>query len=85
MLNGVANRHTEAEHQNLCDDEERGTKDDIADGPAIFKSAEHEDELRNDVDDSANERPDDIDDPEADWFRVLEASELLECRDGDEE
>jgi len=63
MLDSITDRHAEREQQNLRDCPERSAEDDITNGPAVFKSAEDEDELRDDVDDSTDQWPEDVDDP----------------------
>ncbi len=85
MIHGVADRHAEGEQDNLCDDEECGTEEDIADGPAVFQCSEDEDELRNDVNGSADYWPKDVDDKQSDRFCELETCELFESRNGNEE
>ena len=63
MLDGVAYCHAEGEQDDLRNGEERGTEDDITDGPAVLKSAEDEDQLRDNVHHGADEWPENVDDP----------------------
>jgi hypothetical protein len=69
----------------LCNREECGAEDDVANRPAVIERAEDEHELRDSVDDGADERPEDVDDPECDGLGEAEAGEALEGRDGEEE
>ena len=85
MLDGVADGDREREEDDLRDGEERGAEHDVANRPAVLERAEDEDELRDDVDDGADQRPEDVDDPEPQWLVVFEAGEALEGRDCDEE
>lgn len=84
MLNRIANRHAEREQQHLRTSKERRAKDDIADRPPVLERAEDEDELQDDIDGNADDRPDQIDDEERDRFGVAESELLLEGGDGDE-
>ena len=63
MLDGVAYCRAESEQEDLRDREEGSPEDDIADGPSVFQRAEDKDQLRNDVYDSAGQRPENVDDP----------------------
>ena len=62
-IHGVADRDAERVKNDLSDDEEGGTKDDVADGPAVVERANDEDELEDDVDDHAGGVEDELDDP----------------------
>lgn len=85
MLDRVADGHTEGKHNDLRDGKEGGSEDDVSNGPAVLEGAEDKDQLRDDVDDGANERPEYVDDPQPQRFCEAEASEALECGNGDEE
>ena len=85
MLDGVAYRCAEREQDDLRNREERRTEDNVSNWPAVLKRAEYEDELRDDVDHRADQRPQDIDDPQAERLVVLEAGEALECRNCNKE
>lgn len=85
MFDGIANRYAEGEEQDLSTSIESCAEDDVADGPPVLEGAEDQDELRDDVDWNADERPDDVDDEERDGFGIVEPKELLEGGDGDEE
>lgn len=85
MLDGVAYGNREGEEDDLRHGEERSTKDNVANRPTVLESTEDEDELRHDVDNTANQWPEDVDYPEADWLRVVEASNLLERRNRNKE
>lgn len=65
---GITNGDREAILDDLADDEEGGTKQDVADGPAVVQGAKDEDELKDDVDDDAGEVEDEFDDPEGGGF-----------------
>lgn len=54
MFDGVADGHAEGEQDDLCNGEKRGSEYDISDGPAVFEGSEHEDKLRNDINDDAD-------------------------------
>jgi hypothetical protein len=54
MLDGVADRNAESKQDYLTDSEKRRAEQNIANWPAIFKSAKHEDELRYDIDNGAD-------------------------------
>lgn len=85
MLDRVADRGTEREQKHLRDREEGGAEDDVANRPTVIERAEDKHELRDRVDDCADERPEYVDDPKANRFRVAEAGVALECRNGKEE
>jgi len=85
VLDGVADRDAESEQDHLGNSEKRGPKKDVSDRPTVFKRSEHEDKLRYDVDHSADQGPQDIDDPQGDGFGVTESGILLEGGDGKEE
>ena len=85
MLDRITDRHAEREQQHLPPRIKDTAKDDIANGPPVLERAEDEDELRDDVDDGAHERPQNVDDPEANWLGKAEASEALEGGDRNEE
>ena len=84
MFNRITNRHTKRKQQHLTSSKKRCAKDDIAYWPSVFKRAEDEDELRDNVDGDTDERPDDVDYEESDRFGVWETKELLEGGYGDE-
>lgn len=84
MLNGIAYRRAEGKQEDLCNREESRPKDDITDRPSIFQRTEHQYQLRDDVDDCANQGPDDVDDPKSKRLGILESRKALERRDGDE-
>ena len=85
MLDGVTYRHAEREEENLRNGEEGSAEDDITDRPSVLERAEDENELRHNIYGSANERPENVDDPQADRLRVVETGKLLEGGDRDEE
>ena len=85
MLDGVAYGNREGEEDDLRHGEERSTKDNVANRPTVLESTEDEDELRDDVDDSADKRPKDVDDPQADRLGEVEPGNLLERGDRNEE
>jgi hypothetical protein len=85
VLDSVADGSRECKQKNLGDGEECSAKDDIADRPTVIEGAKDEDELGDDVDDDANDGPQDVDHPEADRVGVGEAGEAFEGGDGDEE
>ena len=85
VLDSIANCHAEGEEDNLGDSEEGGTKEDITNWPPVVECADHKDELRNDVYEDANGRPDKVDDPKGDRFCIIESGEAFECRDREEE
>ena len=85
VFDGVADGNAEGEQQNLREHPEARAEDDVADRPAVLEGTEDEDQLRHDIDDGADERPQDVDNPEANWLGVFEAGELLEGGDRDEE
>lgn len=66
MRYSVADCVAESKHENLGSDKERGAECNIADGPSVFQGSKDEDELRDDVDDNADQRPEEIYDPESD-------------------
>jgi hypothetical protein len=85
VLDGVADRHAESEQDDLSDSEKRGSEHDIADGPTVFERPEHEQKLRHDIDHGADQRPQDVDDPQGDGLSIGESDKLLESGDGKEE
>ena len=85
VFDGVADRYAEGEQDDLSDGEERGPEYDISDRPAVFEGSEHEDELGHDVNHGADQRPQDVDDPQGDGLGITESGELLKGGDGEEE
>jgi len=81
VFDGIANRYAESEEQDLSTSIESSAEDDVTDGPPVLEGAEDQDELRDDVDRNADERPDDVDDEERDGFGIVEPKELLEGGD----
>lgn len=63
MLDRVAYRHAKRKQQDLSDSEKGSTEHNVADGPPVFQRPEDEDELGNDVNNDADERPQDVNDP----------------------
>ena len=85
MFDGVADRDAEGEQDDLSNSEKGGSEYDIPDGPTVFERPEHEDKLRDDINHGADERPQDVDDPQGNGFRVAESDILLESGDRKEE
>jgi len=85
MFNSIANRHAEGEKEDLSDGEESSAENNVTDRPSVIEGTEHEDELRDDVDDNADDRPEEVDYPKSYGLIKFEAGELFECGDGDEE
>jgi hypothetical protein len=85
VFDGVADRDAESEQDHLGDSEERGPEYDISDRPTVFKRSEHENELGDDVDHSADQGPQDVDDPQGDGLSIAKSDILLEGGDGEEE
>lgn len=85
MLDSIADRHTECKQNDLGDGEEGGSEDDIANGPSVLKGAENKDKLWDDIDDGANEWPENVDDPECKGFGVIESSKSFEGGNGNKE
>ena len=63
MLDRITDRDAEREQKNLGNSEESSAEDNVTDGPSILKRAEHEDELRDNIDDGANKRPENVNNP----------------------
>ena len=85
VFDRVADRDAESEQDYLSDGEEGGPEYDISDGPTVFKSSEHENELRDDVDHGADQGPQDVDNPESDGLGEAKSDKFLEGGDGEEE
>jgi hypothetical protein len=85
VFDSVAYRDTESEQNDLADREKRSAENDIAYWPSVFKSAEDKDELRDDVYDGADQRPENVYNPQSDRLVVLESSKLFESGDREEE
>lgn len=85
MFDCITDRNAECKEENLGNDKEGCAKENIADGPSVVERAEDEDELRHDVDGGAYYWPEDVNDPQGYRFGVVEASNLLESCNGDEE
>lgn len=66
MLNGIANRHTECEQQDLTSSIKYGAKDNITNWPSVFQCTEDKDKLGDDVDGDADKRPENVDYEERD-------------------
>jgi hypothetical protein len=63
VLDGIAYLRAEGEQEDLGDREEHCPKNDIANGPSVFQRTKDQDQLRDDVDDCASQRPENVDDP----------------------
>lgn len=63
MLDRITDRDAEREQKDLGNSEESSAEDNVTDGPSILKRAEHEDELRDNIDDGADKRPEDVNNP----------------------
>jgi hypothetical protein len=63
MLDGITDRNAERKQQNLRNDKEGCTKENIADGPSVVERAEDKDKLRDDINGGADYWPQDIYDP----------------------
>jgi len=85
MFDGITYRDAERKEQHLRNDEKRCAKEDITDGPSVVKRAEDKNKLGDNVDGGAYYRPEDVHDPQGYGFSVIEASDLLECCNRDEE
>jgi len=85
MLNRITYRRTKRKQQHHRYNPKRRPEYYITQRPSILQCSEHEDKLRDDIDCSADERPDEVYDPETGRFGVGEGGELFECGDGDEE
>ena len=85
VFDGVADRHAEGEQDHLSNCEKRGSEYDISDRPTVFECPEHEEQLRHDINHSAHQRPQDVNDPQGNRFSIAESSEPFEGSDSDEE
>ena len=85
MFDRIAYRNAEREQQNLTPCIESCAKDDIADRPPILECTEDQNQLRDDVNWDADERPKHVYDVQCDRIRVGEAEDLLKGGDSDEE
>jgi hypothetical protein len=65
----ITDHVAESKQDHLANGKESGAEKDVADGPSIIESPYHKDQLQYNVDDHAYSRPDEIYDPEYDWFR----------------
>ena len=83
MFNRITDCHTKRKQQDLTTSIKCCTEDDVTYWPSVFKSTEDEDELRDDVDGDADNRPDDVDYKESDGFGVWEPEKLFEGGYGD--
>lgn len=63
VLDGVTDSNTEREEENLGNSEECRAEDNVADGPAVIEGAENENKLGDNVNDCADEGPENVDDP----------------------
>lgn len=84
VLDGVANRDRKGEEDDLGDSEERSAEDYVSDRPPVLKGAEDENELGYNIDNAADKRPKDINDPEANRLCEVEPGNFLECRNRNE-
>jgi len=73
VLDCVADGYAESEKEDLAACEESGAEHDVTDGPPVFQRAEDQDELGDNVDWHADDRPNDVDDKEGHGFCVVEA------------
>ncbi len=63
VLDGLAYPRAEGEQEDLGEREESGPKNNIANGPSVFQRTKDKDQLRDDVDDYASQRPENVDNP----------------------
>lgn len=63
MLDRVAYCHAKRKQQDLADSVKGRAKHNVADRPPVFQRPEDEDELRDDVNNDTDERPEDVYDP----------------------
>lgn len=84
MLDGIAYGPAECEEDDHPDNPRAGAKDDITNGPPVLECAQHEDQLRNDVDKDREDGEEEVDDKEGNGVRGVEASDVFECGDGEE-
>ena len=63
MLDRITDRDAEREQKDLGNSEESSAEDNVTDRPSILKRAEHEDELRDNIYDGADKRPEDVNNP----------------------
>jgi len=85
VFNRITYRNAEGEQENLTPCEESCAEDDITDWPPILEGTEDQNELRDDINWDANERPEHVDDVQCDRRRVGESEELLKGGNSDEE
>lgn len=85
MFNRITNGHAEGEQDDLCNRKECSSENDVTDWPSVLECSEDKDKLRDNINDGANERPENVNDPKTDGLGEIETGELLECSDGDEE
>ena len=57
VLDRVAYIDGKREQNDLCNREECGAEDDVANRPSVFQRTEDENELRDDIDDGTNQGP----------------------------
>lgn len=85
MLDRVADVCAEHDENRDADAPECGAEREVAERPAVVERLEHEQQLRDEVDERADDREEDVEDEEREWLHVGEPGDRLEGRDGDEE
>lgn len=83
MRHGIADPQRKGEEKDNTDGVECNAKDDISNDPSIVECTNDEDELRDNVNDDANSREDQIGHKETDGVVVLERSDVAEGSNGD--
>lgn len=68
VFHSIADCCREGKEHDLSNDEEGGTKNNIANRPAVLERPEYQNKLGDDIYDRANERPQNVDDPKTNRF-----------------
>jgi hypothetical protein len=78
MLDGIADLDWKAIKDDLANGKEGDSKEQIAYRPSVLEGSKDEDELKDDVDDDADEAKDVHDDPEGGRFCAGKGGDALE-------
>jgi hypothetical protein len=85
MLNRITYRRAERKQNHHPHDPRSRPKHNVSNRPSVLERPHDEDELGDNVDSDADDRPEEVGDEQGDRLGVREGGEILERRDGNEE
>lgn len=85
MFHRVTDSHAESEQNRLCHPKEKCAKQYVSQWPPVVQRPNHQHQLWNHVDNNADKRPQNVDDPQRNWLAETEPREAFESRNREEE